>query len=613
MAIDFAMKGELCPFHGASTGVGPDEELIFPLSKSAFVQVLPGAAELTLFHGDKEISFETPGQIAFGQELVKQRRFRAGDAAGWTILAWPEIAAMRENLVGAGVLVRAEAFVGDARMEKEEHPSPLPPAVADRPRSWREPGLMRDLTGRDLDRGYIEAVVPIFRVIHPCLDSEGRQVGEANVFPKALRLDVPTQWRTCTYGGTRYQPDRPMNVAAMKAIRTHWPQMMVVLREMRDAYLKRFPDAAAGWTVGHVERLAALVLALPSYLLMREQDAVENGALHPILSNLFRVTDGLRMAVHQMMFVPGAEEMLDPETPTSAAEIFAYAERNYSFHSEHGVCAGPQFMIEEFLGVLLDGTEPKYCWPRRIEAAVTEALEIVEEAIDYGLLGLKSHAASFSLWPAMARAYDEIAAALAEGADPLDPVAAAFAAHRERMVTHSYLGAEPFRRHREAVYAEMWESCSSALRSARPRPAFLAERESMGARAEYAPLIRDILAERLGEEAAGAVAETLAAFATRGQAAVRAVEASQSEINRLLGRPAPLRPLTLRDFDLHNQLVGGQARSLPFLLDELDQLLGLAIDADATSIRVTRSSGQEFDGDPPIEAQRASRAQTQGD
>jgi hypothetical protein len=609
VAIDFAMRESVCPFHGGTAGVRTDDELVFPLSKSAVVQFLPGASELTLFHGDKEISFETPGQIAFATGLAKQSRFRAGEAVGWTDLPWSEIAEMLEGLIGASVLVRAEDFDGAAAIEREDHPSPLPPAVAERAHSWREPDLMRALTGHDLEPGYIEAVVPIFRIVHPCLDRDGRQVGEGNVFPKVLRLDVATQWRTCTYSGTRYQPHRPMNVAALRAMRAHWREMMVVLREMRSAYLRRLPEAARGWTLGHVERLATMVLALPAYLVMREEGAIATGALHPVLSNVFRVTDGLRMAVHQMMFVPIAEAMLDPETPTSPAEIFAYAERNYSFHSEHGVCAGPQFMIEDFLAVLIDGAEPKGGGPKAIDPDVKAALEAIEPAIDYGLLGLKSHAAAFSLWPAMARAFEQMAEALgAKG-----PIGEAFETHRQRMKSHSYLGAEASRRHREAVYAEMWSSSSSAVRGVRPRPAFLAEREAIHDRAGTASLIHAIIEDQIAGQAAMAVADAIAAFATRGQAVVRAVEAAQAEINRLLGRPAPQRPLTLRDLDLHNKLITGQPRSLPFLPDELERLFGLAIDADAASIRVARSSAHEFDGESPIEALRASRAQTHGD
>jgi hypothetical protein len=59
-----------------------------------------------------------------------------------------------------------------------------------------------------LETGYVELVVPIFRVAHMYLDADDRQVGEANVFPPAMRLDRPTLWRTCTYSGSPL-PARP--------------------------------------------------------------------------------------------------------------------------------------------------------------------------------------------------------------------------------------------------------------------------------------------------------------------------------------------------------------------------------------------------------------------
>ena len=37
---------------------------------------------------------------------------------------------------------------------------------------------------------------------------------------------------------------------------------------------------------------------------------VENGHLHPVLSSMFRVTDGVRMAMHQMLFSPIYEPTL---------------------------------------------------------------------------------------------------------------------------------------------------------------------------------------------------------------------------------------------------------------------------------------------------------------
>ena len=223
-------------------------------------------------------------------------------------------------------------------------------------RSWVDAeSLMLELTGTALDINYLEVVVPVFRTGHLFVDRDGRQVGEANVFPMTARIEVQTDWRGCPYAGNRYQTEKPMNVTALRAMRQHWRPMMAMLMQIREAYLSRFPDARAGWTVGHVERLSTAVLALPSYLMLRGDAGVANGNLHPALSNLFRVTDGLRMVMHQMLFLPVMETMRAPDAPVSAAEVLAYADRNYSFHSDHGVCAGPRFMIEDFLGVILDG------------------------------------------------------------------------------------------------------------------------------------------------------------------------------------------------------------------------------------------------------------------
>jgi hypothetical protein len=174
-------------------------------------------------------------------------------------------------------------------------PSPLPPAETTEARTWLEcESITETLAGRPLELGYLELVIPIFRVAHMALDGDGRQVGEANVFPKPLRLDIPTKWRTCIYSGSRFQDERPMNVTALKAIRAHWPQIMTALLRIREAYLERFPHARNGWTVGEIERLATLVLAVPTYQLMRK-GGLQNGELHPALSSMFRVTDGLRM------------------------------------------------------------------------------------------------------------------------------------------------------------------------------------------------------------------------------------------------------------------------------------------------------------------------------
>ena len=120
-------------------------------------------------------------------------------------------------------------------------------------------------------------MVPVFRIAHPALDTDDRQVGEANTFPRALRLDRPTDWQTCTYPGTRHADDKPMNLTALKAMRSHWPEMMAVLADIRARYLDR-AALRAPLTLGQVERLCIAVLSLPTW-------EAFGGPLHPVLSS----------------------------------------------------------------------------------------------------------------------------------------------------------------------------------------------------------------------------------------------------------------------------------------------------------------------------------------
>jgi hypothetical protein len=336
-------------------GLQPGDELRLPMSRRMVVQQAvsdEGRPELILYYEDKEVSFDEPHLFAFGETLARQDRFRADAATAWGDgYDWSEVRDLLENLVEAGIL---ELGAPEIEVPTSGHArtSLLPPARATIARSWADCAAITDeLAGRAVDPAHLELIVPMFRVAHIALDADGRQVGEANVFPRPLRLDTPTEWKACPFPGTRYMADRPMNASALKAMRNHWPQMMAALKFIRAHFLRRFPAAADGWTLAHVERLAALVLAVPTYQLVRA--GAEAAPLHPALSSLFRVTDGLRMATHQMMFIPVGEPVLPPDTPITAEAIFDYAERNYSFHSETGVCAGPSHMVREFLDVVL--------------------------------------------------------------------------------------------------------------------------------------------------------------------------------------------------------------------------------------------------------------------
>ena len=599
----------LCPMHGiAEAGLQRHHRLALPMNKRAVVQYADGDGgqrELRLFVADKEISFDDPAMFAFGEALVQQPHFVAEAATQWGPgYRWATVRELLSQLVDEGVLRRVaegEDLSTPRRTDDGARESLLPPAPAQAACSWHDADtVMHQLTGRALDPAWLELVIPIFRVAHMALDADGRQVGEANVFPPAARLEVPTRWRECIYAGTRHRSERPMNVTALKSMRAHWGTMMALVLHVRQAFLRRYPEAVAGWTVGHLERLSTCVLALPTWMLMRQSGAVPNGQLHPALSSLFRVTDGVRMTMHQMLFVPVGEPALSPDAPMSAAAIHAYAERNYSFHSEHGVCAGPQAMVDEFLAVLVDGHTPRDGLPVTFDAQIVDAMQAVESAIDYGLRGLQAYAVVFSLWPRMARSYEALAGIVegwaAMGNETAAQLHVRWQAHVDRLRQATYLGTEERRVHRDRVYADMLLQCTRGLGPADAGPSLaerLAPRRQAGDAAAEAAL-QQALQRHFGHPVDEVARQHLQALHTtvmddlrHTRAVLREAVAVQQGINVLLGRMAPWRGLEAADLDLHNQLQGAAARHLPFLIDELQAVLGIAISVTSGSIEIT--------------------------
>jgi hypothetical protein len=571
----------------------PGEELFLPLNKRIVAQYAgaAGAArELHLYCGDKEIVFDEPDLFAFGETLARQSRFAADDCTRWGEgYGWPRVRDLLQHLLDEGVLQRSSAAEPQGPPPAKDQPSPLPPAPSAAARTWDEcAAITHELTGRALEPGYLELVVPVFRVAHIALDAEGRQVGEANVFPRPLRVDVPTRWRTCIYPGSRYLDDKPMNVSALKAMRSHWPQVMASLMRIRQAYFRRFPAARGGLTLGDIERLSTLVLAVPTYQLVRAQHRVANGALHPVLSAMFRVTDGLRMTTHQMLFVPVAEATLSPDTMLTAGEIHAYAERNASFHSAQGVCAGPSLMIDQFLRVLVEGADTGNFAAVTLDPAVEQALADLDQAFDYGLYGLQAFAAMFSLWPLMTRTYARIAAIVGawkgEPTPALERLDRSLRAKLAILQNETFHATEAWRANREQVYADIHAKCAAGLGDPVRQPLFerLAGR-STPAHQAVTEQLRGLLRRRCcarpddAGDAAGGVdllVECLMHCFVRTQETLCLASEIQGRINTLVGRPEPTRLFSAADSDIHVLLQGDEARKLPHLLDELEQLLG---------------------------------------
>jgi hypothetical protein len=584
-------------------GPAVGERLVLANARSALLQrdlAADGSPRCTLFVQDQEIVWDDPRHFGLADQLASGTPFTGQDLAATSGMPWRQVRPMLRALMRAGLVQPADGAAPHQRHDNQPMPSPLPPAPMTTPRAWTDADcLMQHLTGTRLDPYWLEAVVPVFRTAHIFQDRDGRHIGEANAFPAAARTAVPTEWRGCPYAGNRYQPDRPMNMSALRAMRAHWRGMMGLLLQVRAAYLARFPEARQGWTLAHVEQLTVCILALPSHLLLNRVNPIANGSLHPALSNLFRVTDGVRMTVHHMLFVPRFEPMHGPDAPISAETLLAYAERNFLFHSETGVCAGPRFMVEDMLAALLDGTPPRSGLEADPDPELVAAASQIEAAIDHALLGLQSFGAAFALWPATARCYAELHDLLsgpdAAGLAGAAALAKRFAGHFAALSHRSFLASEAWRQHRETVYDRIFANCRHGMGEA-PGPSLSQQLATSAPDAGSAhAMLAAAVAPHLGggaAELAGAFADCVMTFLTRARTVLGLASNSQARLAALLGRQPPSHALSLDHVNLYNRLMGEDQRSVPFLPAELGQLLGLRIHVDAQHISIARGPGR---------------------
>jgi disulfide oxidoreductase YuzD len=71
------------------------------------------------------------------------------------------------------------------------------------------------------------------------------------------------------------------------------------------------------------------------------------------------------------------------------------------------------------------------------------------------------------------------------------------------------------------------------------------------------------------------------------QAIVRLACETQQHINKLLGREYPNHPFDAADIDIHNLLQGREARKIPYLTNELEEIFKLGIVITKDSIEIT--------------------------
>ncbi len=590
---------------GAVAAITPRTPLHLPMHRAFsrhWMTAPEGGRELVLFYRDKEISFDDPRFFAFGEALIAQGSFLAQDACNWGEgYRWDEVAPLLKSLIEEGIVeLGGGPRHSDGERRIGECPNPLPPAATTAVHNWQDcSAITTALTGQPLELAHLEMVVPPYRLAHLMLDADGRQVGEANVFPPALRLDIPTRWAACNYSGSRFQAGKPMNVTALKAMRAHWGTMMAIIAAVREAYLRRFPEARDAWTVGHVERLTSCLLGLANYEVMRPDGPADQGELHPAVSSVYRISDGVRMVTHQMMFIPTGEGAWHPDQPIRPADLHDYAERNFSFHSDHGVCAGPRAMIDEFLHILIDGVAPAALEAPIDNAAAAAALAALEPAIDYALLGLQVHAVTYSLWPQMGRSYEAIAEIndhlASSGNICAQQLAPEFAAQIHRLRHGTYFGTAEYRRLREAAYGDMFAQSARGVYGALPERGLtdlVVPRIDQSDLLIYQALNQRIetLYQSQDSEQAGLVARLaheIFAFHKGIQIRIQEGQKVQDRINALLGRDPAATSLSGRQFWIAKDLVGSGDTSLASLVDFLEDGMDVTIRVEAAAMELT--------------------------
>jgi hypothetical protein len=591
-----------CPVRAA---IEPTERLFVPHRKRlshTYITNDEGVRELRIDYGIKEVTFDEERLFAFGETLVREASFTGESATTWGPgYAWDEIRPLLEALLEEGIIKRGDA--ADDRRGSGLVPSLLAPSVCPVPRSWSLAeceSITLDLANHAVELGYIEAVVPVFRLAHPALDADGRQVGEANVYPRHLRLDRETEWRVCQYSGSRYRDDAPMNVTALKAMIKHWKPMMAATLAVRAELQTRLGLSRAPWTIGELYILSCVVLALPAFQLMKRGGSSPQPPLHPVLSSLFRITDGIRMSTQAMLF--SVEHTRRADQPLTATELYTHVEQNGVFIGDTGVCAGPKPLIDEFLASAVDGVPAEGISGLTLPPEVQDLLSQLPAAVDYGLHALQAWGVSLSVWLAMSRAYEALLAIFdatmpTTGEDGCARLRARLRADwhvlEQLQITLDY-----DRGVHQKAYLNAYEQSWRALRSPLGPPTLaqaIAPCPAGPMHLAAATQLRDILGARFSRgELAGSgseppierIVEVLVQYLREEQAILASTTQIQESINVLLERPRPKRLLGVRDF-LANYSMSSGVGAFPYLFDLLEDELGLRVACTASTMEVS--------------------------
>ncbi|HET9626439.1 MAG TPA: hypothetical protein VFP84_33990 [Kofleriaceae bacterium] len=537
------------------------------------------------------MSFDEERLFAFGEQIGSVPSFTGEQAMTWGPgYAWDELAPLLAALLDEGILAR-----GDGHEERAGGlvDSPLPPSKCPVAKFFSNDtceDLTRELSGHAVEMGNLEIAIAMHRIAHAALDTDDRQVGEGNVYPPGLRLDRDTEWRVCQYPGSRYRDALPMNVTALKAMIKYWRPILATILHVRREMLARMGEPARPpWTIGELHTFSSVVLALPTFLLMQRGGSQPQVALDPVLSSMFRITDGIRMTTYDMMF--SIEHTLDVNLAVDGAGIYEYAEKYAALIGTTGVCAGPEPMIREFLSIVIDGSNNEQLADRELPPQVQHLLTQLPAAVDYGLYSMQVAALTSTIWLQMSEATEAVLAVLASDAAAADP--------RCVRLRNALLGdwqqLETLQHTRTYDRNVHW----IAFRDAYARSHAIA-RTSIGPAeldAAVAPVAHGALHDRAADELRGLLAsypasivepmiDIVLGYLRREQAMLAHAAELQAQINRVLDRPAARRPPAMPDL-LSAMSYGARKTWFPHLFATLARGLGISITHTATTIDIT--------------------------
>ena len=554
-----------------------------------------GANELRLFYGDREISFDDASLFAFGETLAAQTRFKAYTAVTWGHgYDWPRVQGLLEQLIEEGLLQFADGR--EATRPPGAKTSLAPHARAAATRSWAECEALYLLQMDTApEPGYLELVLPVFRITAMLMAAKGRAPGEAGKFAPAMTRDAASGWRTCDHAGNLLLAPPRLDTLSLQDMQPHWGLMLALLQHVRETYLQRYPQARLRWTVWHLERLATVALAVPGYALLRAHAPVNRLDLHPALSGMAYWALALRDSLQTLRFdAPGKAVTLD-DSPLSGAALAACMLKRYPALGHESSGNGPvTTMLHEFAGVLTGETAAPPYRSAALAPDLAAAANGLDIAIDYGLYGLQAYAAVLSLWPVMSHTYEQLVRFAGEwAAQPAAcPNVRRFYERLQHAVDNAAAGTAATspgvraqrRAALEKIQIDLYDQCAAGLRNdavASPlRRQFSLGRQPLPLHAEQQ--LRDILRRHFGCAADAPaphldqIAACLAGYITQEQAMLRVAYTTQRYINALLGRHPPARPFSAREIDMPLLLRDMDAgRCLPYLCDELQDILGI--------------------------------------